>query len=553
MDQRGSRSERWDESLPRPFAFLVSTTGWARRIHDSLGSAAYSYYFVLEAFAPLLDQLGTWRLVERPESRLPFLAAQAEAAGYRPLHLALTPPQEAYFTPAVPTLLFPFWEFPDIPDRDFGHDTRQNWARLCRSAAVIVTACSFTAAAFRRAGLTCPVAVVPVPLAPAHFALPAWDPNYRWSLECRHVVWDGLSPEPVPCVAAPALASEAPSAPRAAGWLVTRLRAGYGRVRPWLGAGMAQRLSRLKHIVCYLMGRSPTTLERLPTGRPSVGRLVYVGLRAVYRRYLRWWLSPEARARLGLVREQLYRWTGRPPLTTINPILPVRSLMLGGLVYTTVFNLGDPRKNYADLLSAFLLAFRDRPDVTLVIKLVTNPAREHHELGLLRQRYQGLGLEHQCRIVIITDYLTDEQMRDLLRVTTYYVNTSHAEGACLPLQQALAGGRPGLAPAHTAMADYMDESVGFVVRSQPEPAPWPHDPERRLETYWHRLDWSSLRDQFLASARVAERDQARYHALAAAARQRMRAQASREVAARAFREALALLPEGRTGTRARAS
>ena len=40
-------------------------------------------------------------------------------------------------------------------------------------------------------------------------------------------------------------------------------------------------------------------------------------------------------------------------------------------------------------------------------------------------------------MVVITDFLTDEQMNDLFRATTYYVNASRAEGACLPLQQAL--------------------------------------------------------------------------------------------------------------------
>src|SRR4029079_14909084 len=135
--------------------------------------------------------------------------------------------------------------------------------------------------------------------------------------------------------------------------------------------------------------------------------------------------------------------------------------------------------------------------------LVTNPVREHHEVGLLCKRYQELGIGHRCRVVVITEFLNNDQMNDLMKFTTYYVNTSHAEGACLPLQQALAGGRPGLAPAHSAMADYMDDTVGFVIESHPEPSPWPHDPERRLETYWHRLVWSRLREAFVTSSEVA--------------------------------------------------
>jgi glycosyltransferase involved in cell wall biosynthesis len=530
----------------RPFAFLVSTTGWAKGIRNHLGSAAYSYYFVLEALAPLLEQHGTWQLVEHPESRLPYLAAKALAEGYRPVHLALNPPQDCYFTPALPTVVFPFWEFPDIPDRDFGTDTRQNWARVCRPAAMILTACRFTERAFRRAGVGCPIATVPVPLQPGHFELPDRDPRHTWSFGCRHLIWGGEPagpPRDEPSATDATLRGVSPAGgpPKGRAWRIAR--GAFRRLAPYLGPWLVHKIARLKHLAFFIAGRSPETHERLPAGRPSPGRLVYLGVRAGYRRYIKRWLSDDARAQLDRARAAILRWAGRPPIVVIDPLLSSSMLTLGGLVYTTVFNLGDPRKNYLDLLSAFLIAFRDRPDATLVIKLVTNPVREHHEVGILRDRYKGLGLRHDCRVVVITEYLSDDQMAVLMRVTTYYVNTSHAEGACLPLQQALAGGRPALAPAHTAMADYMDDQVGFVLKTHPEPSPWPHDPERRLETYWHRLDWSDLRDRFIESAWVAELDPSRYASMAAAARRRMLDYAGREAADAALRRALECLPE----------
>ena len=119
----------------RPVAFLVSTTPCARSISEHMGSAAYSYYFVVEALAPVLETFGTWRLIDHPESRLAFAAAKARADGFRPVHLAINPLQDVYLSPAVPNVVFPFWEFPDLPTRDFGFDTRQNWARTSRPAA----------------------------------------------------------------------------------------------------------------------------------------------------------------------------------------------------------------------------------------------------------------------------------------------------------------------------------------------------------------------------------------------------------------------------------
>ncbi len=103
----------------------------------------------------------------------------------------------------------------------------------------------------------------------------------------------------------------------------------------------------------------------------------------------------------------------------------------------------------------------------------------------------------------------------------------------------LSGGRPAIAPDHTAMADYIDDSLAFVPRSSPEPIHWPHDPQKRLATTRFRPLWSDLRDAFLASAVVAD-DPARYAAMSRAGR-RMARYASEEAAIEALREAVSHL------------
>jgi glycosyltransferase involved in cell wall biosynthesis len=540
----------------RPYAFLVSTTGCARGISKTLGSAAYSYFFVLEALAPVLEQLGTWRLLDRPESSLPFAAARAEADGYQPIHLALHPPQDVYLTPAVPNVIFPFWEFPDIPDRDFGYDTRQNWARVCSRADLILTACQFTADAFRRKDLGCPIAVVPVPLRPEHFAIPAWDPDHTWTLTCRHVSWGGpeggADPDEAEDGEGPASIIPAPgvAAPSPKGWKQRIYGAGRGAFRkayPWLGTRTLDRIARTRHYVMKSAGICPATLKPLPGPKPGLGRFAYAVARDNYRRRVKRWLSTEALEKITGAKVRALRMVGREPVLSPDPLLPSTPLTLGGLVFSSIFNLGDRRKNHVDLLSAYLLAFRDRGDATLVIKLATNPVREHHEIGVFRDMYESLGIEHACRLVVITDFLTDEQMAELTRVTTFYVNTSRAEGACLPLQQSLAAGRPSIAPDHTAMADFMDDRVGFVIGSHPEPTYWPHDPEKRTETTWNRLVWSDLRDHLLAAAALIEDRPEEYRAMAELARMRMAEYAGREVVAEALREALGRLPRIETG------
>jgi glycosyltransferase involved in cell wall biosynthesis len=544
----------------RPYAFLVSTTGCAKGIRNSLGSAAYSYYFVLEALAPVLEKLGTWRLVDHPESSLPFAAARAEADGYRPIHLALHPPQDIYLTPALPNVIFPFWEFPDIPDRDFEYDTRQNWARVCRRADMILTACHFTRDAFRRAGIDCPMGVVPVPLRPEHFEVPDWDPAHSWTLTCRHVAWGGPEPrssgpdEGESAVRAPSASTEASGG--RIGLKRRAFRAARGvfrKVYPWLGSKTLERISRTRHYLLVTSGRDPVTSKPIPGERVGPARFAYAMARDGYRHYVKRWLSHEALAAITKAKVRTLKVFGLKPVLAPDPLLPSTPLTLGGLLFSSIFNLGDRRKNHLDLLSAYLLAFRDREDVTLVIKLATNPVREHHEIGLFKQMVKSLGIEHRCRLVVITDFLTDDEMAELMRVTTFYVNTSRAEGACLPLQQSLAAGRPSIAPDHTAMADFMDDRVGFVPSTHPEPTYWPHDPQMKTETYWNRMVWTDLRDSMLACAEMIENDPDRYREMAEAARARMAGYAGRDVVEAALREALAELPRVETGRFAWAS
>ena len=156
-------SKRLTPRDSRPIAFLVSTTPCGRSIAEHLGSSAYSYHFVAEALAPILKEFGESRPIDHPESRLAFAVAKAEAEGFRPVHLAINPLQDVYLSPNVPNVVFPFWEFPEIPGRDFGFDTRQNWRRIVRGADLVLTACDFTAEAFRRAGTPARLHLLAVP------------------------------------------------------------------------------------------------------------------------------------------------------------------------------------------------------------------------------------------------------------------------------------------------------------------------------------------------------------------------------------------------------
>ena len=216
----------------------------------------------------------------------------------------------------------------------------------------------------------------------------------------------------------------------------------------------------------------------------------------------------------------------------------VAALELSGVVFTAVVNPFDERKNWRDLLTAFLIGLADADDATLVLKLAVGGSLRDLGVAEVLDVYESLGLRHRCRLAVVSEYLAPDEMVALTAATTFAVSASHAEGYCLPLRDALAAGRPLVAPCHSGLRDVVDERVGFVVDSHPEPTHWPHDLRKRLTTSWHRLVWQSLHDQLRAAYRLATTAPERYRALGAHGRERMRALAGAEQVWPRLRDAL---------------
>jgi glycosyltransferase involved in cell wall biosynthesis len=429
-----------------------------------VGKEAYSYHFVAQAFTPLLERLGSVSEITRPESRLDYALWRAQRDGRAGVHLSFLPIHSGYLSSRAPNVAFPSWEFPDIPTTNLGGNPRHNWARIAQYFDAIVCHSRCARDAFRRAGIATPATVVPIPVPASYFDLPRWQPNDT-------VVLDH------PCFELPQHEEAEES--------------------------LAETTAKL------------TGLSWRQHGRNAYRRFIKPCVPGQADRYI-WYAARAA----GLVRKR-----------RAEDEIPCRlskQVRLSGVVYTTVFNPFDPRKNWQDLLTAFLLTFANRAGVTLVMKLVLRPEMLRPGLLEIFEFYRNAGIDHACKIVLIWSYLSDHDMLELTRASTYYVNTSRGEGSCLPLQNFLAAGRPGIAPVHSGLADYFDENVGFVVDSHPEPAAFPQDPDKRLRTSWHRLVWSSLCAQLSASYRLVHSTDDTYPAMGLRARQGMADFASAE-------------------------
>ncbi|SEM61735.1 Glycosyl transferases group 1 [Pseudomonas sp. ok272] len=182
-------------------------------------------------------------------------------------------------------------------------------------------------------------------------------------------------------------------------------------------------------------------------------------------------------------------------------------LVLSGVIYTSVFNPSDGRKNWEDMISAFCVTFRESEDATLVLKLTHHDAEEAMS-DILHHLYKNQTF--RCRIVLIYGYLADADYERLVQATSYVVNTSYGEGQCLPLMEFMSCGKPAVAPRTTAMIDYLDADNGFLVETSDELTAWPHDPRRAYRTLRYITNWTSLCKAYRTSYDVAQNNPERY-------------------------------------------
>jgi glycosyltransferase involved in cell wall biosynthesis len=193
-------------------------------------------------------------------------------------------------------------------------------------------------------------------------------------------------------------------------------------------------------------------------------------------------------------------------------------IQVDGVVYVSVFNPKDGRKNWHQLISAFCWAFRETDDATLVLKITQNDLSLYYtELMTLLAQLSPFA----CRVVVMHGYLDDPQYARLYGAASFYVNASRCEGLCLPLMEFMASGKPVIAPNHTAMEDYIDEQVAFVVKSSEELTIWPQDTRIIYRTLRHRPDWGSLKSAYQDSYRMAKEQPDVYQAMSRAAIERM--------------------------------
>jgi len=495
-----------------------------RSISQSLGRPEYSYYFVLKAYRPVLESLGQVHVVASAAEVDP-LYRQLQLAGQDSLFLSFAPPHKTPTDLQCPVVCVIAWEYDSIPVAPREEDAHHDWSRILARHGRAITLSSHTAQAIRRTmGEDFPVLVLPTPLWEGFAAVrqqyPAAPENPGAVLQIKGCIIDsrGLG------LSADGLIAPTPNEQAVEACEPVDIAAPSEPVPPPPELTLRRRAFITKH---YLReGWRATTASN---EHPRLFLLKH-NLLLWYREAVRD-LLPVA------LRRQLFRLRTPapeplPPTVSVEAptvaehpqaCLPDTSATLqtevSGVVYVSVFNPEDGRKNWHHLITAFCWAMRDVEDATLVLKMTQNDLATYyvHLITLLSQLSP-----FACRVVVMHGYLEDEEFARLYGAASFYVNASRCEGLCLPLMEFMSCGRPVIAPDHTAMHDYIDERVGFIVKSSREPTIWPDDVRILYRTLRHRPDWGSLKKAYEDSYAMAKSDPVAYQAMALAANERMR-------------------------------
>jgi glycosyltransferase involved in cell wall biosynthesis len=500
--------------------FILYSDVNERSISQSLGRAEYSYYFVLKAYRPVLESLGQVHVVASVAEVDP-LYLQLLQDGQECLFLSFAPPHKTPTGLQCPMVCVIAWEYDSIPTECADNDVRQDWSQTLARHGRVITLSTHTAQAIRRSlGEDFPVLVLPTPLwerfARVRRDYPSVPVNPGTTLQIKGCIIDsralGLSAD--------------------------------GLIAPILNEQEALTPSPVEEVPEPTPEPSPPlTLRR----RAFITKhYLYEGYKAV--------ATPSQHRALFLLKHNLRLWyreavsdllpaasrENRPELSEPVPSAPAVNEALeviehpqallpdtsenariddSGVVYVSVFNPEDGRKNWHHLITAFCWAMRDVEDATLVLKITQNDLSSYyvHLITLLSQLSP-----FACRVVVLHGYLEDEEFARLYGAASFYVNASRCEGLCLPLMEFMSCARPVIAPDHTAMRDYIDEHVGFIVKSSHEPTIWPEDVRILYRTLRHRPDWGSLKTAYEDSYAMAKNHPQAYQAMAIAANERMR-------------------------------
>jgi glycosyltransferase involved in cell wall biosynthesis len=526
--------------------FIVYSAVSSENIGEYLGKPEYSYYFVLKKFLSIFEQLGETYSVHSFTDINKLVDAFREDNFFV---VCCAPPNKSYINVNARVISVFAWEFDNLPNETWGGDSQQNWVSMLSQHIGAITLSSESRDVVSKSlGIDYQVAAIPVPIWDDFEKLYSEDSLPFKKLVSLEVDGSIISSSNYVCsdsgfeidekniqvkriTSPPKVSLKFGIDSWAAGYL-----GGFYVPEEW---GAWSKYDSPWILLPYRFDGRVKLSITLNAYENNIGRELFVSIAGQQKSFvpkldfdtyvfefditeadciLRFagidveampGVKDERSMGIGLDSLQIETMTSN---VSLSKGLLKECVNISGVIYTTVFNPDDDRKNWSDIVKAFCFAFRENEDAVLILKIT------HHELGYFLGRFHELLSsigDISCRIIIVHGYLDRTEFNKLIDATSYYINASKCEGLCMPLMEYMAAGKPAVATLNTAMNDYFSHNTGFVVDSYEEPSIWPHDPRLLSKTVKYRIDWMSLVDAYKESYKVAKNDSKKYGLLAA--------------------------------------
>ncbi len=134
------------------------------------------------------------------------------------------------------------------------------------------------------------------------------------------------------------------------------------------------------------------------------------------------------------------------------------------------YSIGEfsPRKNYETLLRAYFTEFSTNDNVRLVIKTSKSGcspqecSENFHEM--IRHVQNNLKLYRYPEVVVLTEFMSEEDIERLHYESDCYITLSHGEAWGLATVDSIGFGKAPIAPWHTGHKDYLKPSSCFPLK-----------------------------------------------------------------------------------------
>ena len=214
-------------------------------------------------------------------------------------------------------------------------------------------------------------------------------------------------------------------------------------------------------------------------------------------------------------------------------------------LFLTLLNPHDERKNLQETIFGFLTLLQKYPHAVLIVKLVT--AEEHVPLPEILDRvffqFFDTGISVLCeRIVLISGYISDDELAGLYRIADFYLCASTAEGQNLPLLEAMSYGVVPVSVVHTAMADYLTDDNCIPITSRA--FAYTRRQAAELTRKHYTIQFSTQTDVGRALVRACETPEAKLCQMRQNARNTVAERFSPTVVAKLIGDRLAAITEG---------